>query len=145
MVISLQTKTHLRIPRMKFTGSWCNECRRDSAIGTVTRPLDGRPNNGSSITIVGKTWFSLLKHLWHNQPSIPLVAAREGNHSPPSGAEVRNMWGHTSIYPYVCKAQCLTEDDSFFPSLLSRTQTIHIIYCQFNVFNPILNYMKLQF
>jgi hypothetical protein len=57
-----------------------NECSRDSAIGTVTRPLDGRPKNGSSIPIVGKRWFSLLKHLGPNQPPIPLVAAREADH-----------------------------------------------------------------
>jgi len=138
----LSAKYQLRIPRMKFTGSCCNEYSRDSAIGTVTRPSNGRPKNGSSIPIVGKTWFSLLKQLGHNQPPIPLVAAREADHSPPSGAEVRNAWGHTSTFPYVSKVQCLTEQDSFFPSPLSRTQTIHITYSQFRVFNPILNYTK---
>jgi hypothetical protein len=86
-----------------------------SANGTATRPLDGRPKNGSSIPKAGKTWFSLCKHLGPNQPPIPLVSAREAYHSPPSGAEVRNAWGHTSTFPYVSKAQCLNEQDSFFP------------------------------
>jgi hypothetical protein len=90
---------------------------------------------------VGTIRFSLFKHLGPNQPPIPLVAARKADHSPPSGAEVRNAWGHSSTFPNVSKAQCLTEQDSFFPSPLPWTQTIHNTYCQFNVFkNNIKSY-----
>jgi hypothetical protein len=118
---------------MKFTGSCCNEFSRVSAIGRVTRALGGRPKNGSSIPIVGKAWFSLLKQPGPNKPPpIPLAAAREVDHSPPSGAEVRNAWGHTSTSPYVSKVQCLTEQDSFFPSPITKDSddSYHILPVQ---------------
>jgi hypothetical protein len=34
---------------------------------------------------------------------------REANHSPPSTAEVKNVYSHTPTPPYVCKPWCLVK------------------------------------
>jgi hypothetical protein len=43
------------------------------------------------------------------------------DHSPPSSAEVKNVWSYTSIHPYVFMVWCLVKDrDKFTLPLPSR-------------------------
>jgi hypothetical protein len=92
---------------------------RDSAVGIVTGyRLDGR---GVGIRVpVGSRIFSSprrpdrlwgLSSLLSNgyvgfSPEIKRPGS-EADHSPPTSAEVKKMWIHTSAPPYAFMAQCL--------------------------------------
>jgi hypothetical protein len=47
----------------------------------------------------------------------------EGDHSPPSGAEVKNVWSYNSTPPYIFKAWCLIKHQDFTYLTLHYTFT----------------------
>jgi hypothetical protein len=54
---------------------------------------------------------------------------REANHSPPSSAEVKNAWGHTSTSPYAFMEWCLMKpSDTFTCPFIDQIQFCFRMY-----------------
>jgi len=56
--------------------------------------------------ILGTTLLSLF-YWYAKMPRIQWVPGREGDHSPPSSAEVKNAWSYISTHPCIFMAWCL--------------------------------------
>jgi hypothetical protein len=77
-----------------------------------------------------------------NQPPIQWVLGalslgvkrpgREADHSPPSSAEVKNVWSYTSIPEYVFMAWCLVKHRDNF--------TFYLYYCTIHTTVLVLAY-----
>jgi hypothetical protein len=75
----------------------------DSSVGTVTRLLGGRPRKFDSVQSqeIFRFFIASIAAL------EPSQRGREADHSPPSSAEVKNMWSYTSTTSSAFMAWCL--------------------------------------
>ena len=77
----------------------------DVGIDTATRLWAGRYGVRLSLILNDQTGHGGPPRLqfngyWHYFPGIKR-SGREGNHSPPSTAQIKNEWSYTSTLPYM--------------------------------------------
>jgi hypothetical protein len=69
--------------------------------------MDGRTDWWLDGWVNGWVWVCRWVDGW--------MVGREANHSPPSSAEVKNLWRYSSIPPYIFMALCLVKHGTTLP------------------------------
>jgi hypothetical protein len=99
---SLQSRRASALPNVPLTSAYTD--RNAGSVGTVTRLRAACPRSLGSILGRGTT-FSQAPGPTQWVPgavsSEVKWQGREAGHSPPSSAEVKNMWNYTATPPYV--------------------------------------------
>jgi hypothetical protein len=62
----------------------------------------------------------------HPASSVVKQPGHEANYSPPSSAEVKNMWSYISTLPYVFKVWCLVKQRDNFTLHLPLADVTHL-------------------
>jgi hypothetical protein len=120
--ISVTEETDVQKHRKQFTGIFLfvEKWSRGSSVGIATRLRAGRPGFDSQQDLEIFLFPTVSRTaLGPTQPPVPWVPGalslgvkrpgREANHSPPSSAEVKNVWTYTSTPPYAFMAWCLQD------------------------------------